>query len=133
VKKVTLNDPLANVLSQIKNYERIGKNQTQTKNNSKLIKQVLTIMQEKSMIGSYEITEDGKGGIVKINLNGNLNDCGVIKPRYRVKVQDLEKFEKRYLPAMGFGTIIISTNQGLMTHTEAKEKNIGGTLISYAY
>jgi small subunit ribosomal protein S8 len=90
-------------------------------------------MQEKQLIGSYEIVEDGKGGIININLLGNLNDCGVIKPRHRVKVTDLEKFEKRYLPAMGFGILIISTNQGLMTNAEAKEKNIGGTLISYAY
>ena len=130
---MTLNDPLANVLSQIKNYERVGKNKTQTKNNSKLIRQVLTIMQEKQLIGSHEIVEDGKGGIININLLGSLNDCGVIKPRHRVKVTDLEKFEKRYLPAMGFGLLIISTNQGLMTNAEAKEKNIGGTLISFAY
>ena len=45
----------------------------------------------------------------------------------------LEKFEKRYLPAKGFGLIIVSTSKGLMTHVDAEEKNIGGKMIAYCY
>lgn len=130
---MSLNDPLANVLSNINNYEKIGKKELIVKNNSKLIRQVLEVMQQEGLIGSYEEIEDGKGKILKINLIGSLNKCGVIKPRHKIKIQDFEKFEKSFLPAMDFGTLIISTNQGIMTNKEAKEKNIGGTLISFAY
>ena len=77
--------------------------------------------------------EDGKAGLIKVNLNGNINKCGVIKPRFAVKRKDFEKFEKRYLPAKDFGIIIISTPDGLMTHIQAKEKNLGGRLIAYVY
>ena len=130
---MTLNDPLANVLSFIDNYEKLGKKELITENNSSLIRKVLEIMQERQLIGGYEVIEDGKGNKLKINLIGNLNKTGVIKPRFKVKVSDIEKYEKRFLPAMDFGILIISTNQGLLTQKEAKQKNVGGTLISYAY
>ena len=130
---MTLNDPLANVLSYIKNYEKLGKKELVTENNSKIIRKVLDIMHDKKLIGTYEEIKDGKSGKLKINLIGSLNDAGVIKPRYKVKISQLEKYEKRYLPAKDFGILIISTNKGLLTHKQAKEQNLGGTLISYAY
>jgi len=130
---MSLNDPLANVLSFIDNYEKLGKKEMITKNVSIVIKQVLTIMQEEGFIGSHEMVTENAGGQLKINLIGAVNKCGVIKPRYRVKVSQFEKFEKRYLPAKDFGIIIVSTNKGLMTHKQAKEQNIGGTLICFAY
>jgi small subunit ribosomal protein S8 len=130
---MSLNDPMANVLSHINNAEKLGKKELTTKNNSKIIRQVLTIMQDEGYLGSFEIIEDGRGNQLKLNLLGTLNKCGVIKPRFRIKTTDYEKFEKRFLPAMGFGILIVSTNNGLMTNNQAKEKNLGGTLISYAY
>ncbi|MCF7871823.1 30S ribosomal protein S8 [Candidatus Woesearchaeota archaeon] len=130
---MTLNDPLANVLSHIYNYEKLGKKEMTTKNNSKLIRNVLKIMQEEHLIGSHEEIEDGKGNILKINLLGSINKCGVIKPRFKTKYDEFEKYEKRFLPAKDFGILIISTSQGLMTHKQAKEKGVGGKLISYAY
>jgi small subunit ribosomal protein S8 len=130
---MSLNDPLANVLSHIDNAERLGKKEITTNNNSKIIRQVLTIMQDEGFLGSHEQIEDGKANQLKINLLGSLNKCGVIKPRFRIKAKDYEKFEKRFLPAMGFGILIVSTNDGLMTNNLAKEKNLGGTLISFAY
>jgi len=130
---MSLNDPLANVLSYIYNYEKVGKKVVVTNNNSKVIRNVLDIMNKENLIGTYDQIEDGKGNQLQINLLGTLNKCGVIKPRHRIQVSDFEKFEKRYLPAKDFGIIIISTNKGLMTHKEAKEQNLGGTLISFAY
>ena len=68
-----------------------------------------------------------------MNLLRNINDCGVVKPRFSFKVKDLEKFEKRYLPAKGMGILIVSTSKGYLTHEEAKKQNIGGRLIAYCY
>ena len=58
---------------------------------------------------------------------------GAIKPRFAVKATEYEKFEKRYLPAKGFGILIVSTVKGLMTHYEAKQQGLGGRLIAYCY
>lgn len=130
---MSLNDPLANVLSHIYNYEKDGKKEMITKSNSKLIRNALTILQEEGYLGSHEVIENGKGNNLKINLIGAINKCGVIKPRFRIKLEDYEKYEKRFLPAMNFGVILVSTNKGLMTHIKAKELGIGGTLICFTY
>jgi small subunit ribosomal protein S8 len=127
---MTLNDSLANVLSFINNQEKLGKKELTTLNNSKVIRAVLTILQDEQYIGSFEELEDKK---LKINLLGRINKCGVITPRFKVKVSDYEKYEKRFLPAMGFGVLIVSTNKGLMTNIKAKEMNLGGTLICFTY
>ncbi len=130
---MSLNDTLSNVLSQIVGYEKTGKKEFVTKNNSKLIKQVLTIMQDHRYIGGFEELQDAKGNLLKIHLIGATNKAGVIKPRFSVTRTTFEKFEKRYLPAKDFGLLIMSTSQGMMTHQDAKAKKIGGKLISYCY
>jgi len=128
-----LNDPLANVLSMVNIYDKIGKKECVIHPVSSLILHTLKILQDNQYIGSAEEITPQKGGIFKLNLLGNINKCGVIKPRWSVKTKDYEKFEKRYLPAKGMGILIISTPQGLMTHEQAKDKNMGGRLIAYCY
>ncbi|MEA3430983.1 MAG: 30S ribosomal protein S8 [Nanoarchaeota archaeon] len=130
---MSLNDPLANALSKIINAERVGKVSCKIKPVSKVIKKILTILQDKMFIGEFKEFEDGKGNFIEINLLGKINGCGAIKPRYPIKLSDYEKFEKRYLPAKDFGVILISTPKGIMTHSEAKEKGIGGRLLAYVY
>jgi small subunit ribosomal protein S8 len=130
---MALNDPLSNVLSSMVNYEKVGKKELGVKISSKLIKKVLDIMKENKYIGEYESIIDNRGEALKINLLGNINKCGVIKPRFAVKKDNYEKFEKRFLPAQGFGLLIVSTSQGIMLHEEAKEKGIGGKLIAFVY
>lgn len=128
-----LNDPLSNVLSYINNHEKLGRKEISVANNSKIIRKVLTILNEHNYVGQYSEVDDGKGRILSINLLGTINKIGVIKPRFNVKKNDYEKFEKRYLPAKDFGIIIVSTSKGMMTHSQAKELGLGGRLICYCY
>jgi small subunit ribosomal protein S8 len=128
-----LNDPLANALSKILNAEKVSKTVCEIKPISSTVKRVLKIMQEKKYVGEFEEVEDGKGNFIKVNLIGQINKCGAIKPRYPVKRNEFEKFEERYLPAKDFGVILVSTIEGIMTHIEAKEKNLGGVLLAYFY
>jgi small subunit ribosomal protein S8 len=128
-----LNDPLANALSGILNYDKIGKKQYMVHPASRVIKKVLTILNEQGYIGSAEEVTDSRGGVIRVNLLGNINKCGVIKPRFSITMNEYEKFEKRFLPAKGVGVLIISTIKGLLTHEEAKEKNLGGRLVAYCY
>ncbi len=130
---MALNDTLSNTLSKIDAYENLGRGDCIIPISSKIIKKVLEIMNKYNYVGAYEITNTSRGEILKINLIGSINKCGVVKPRFSVKKNDFEKYEKRYLPAQNFGILIVSTSQGIMTNYEAKEKNLGGKLLAYVY
>ena len=125
-------DLLSDVLSSIRNGDKNGKKETTTPF-SKLVKEVLLIFQKHEYIGDFEYVDDKKGGKVKIQLLGKVNDCSSIKPRFYVKKDEYGKWEKRYLPAIGLGFLIVSTSQGIMMHNIAKEKGLGGTLLAYVY
>ncbi len=128
-----LNDTLANVMSRIANAEKTAKKEVVVTPISKVAMKVLEIMKDNLYVGDFTTVVDSKGNLLKIALLGSINSCGAIKPRYSVKNDEYEKFEKRYLPAKDFGILIVSTSEGLMTHKEAKEKKIGGRLIAYCY
>ncbi|MBI2135067.1 30S ribosomal protein S8 [Candidatus Woesearchaeota archaeon] len=130
---MAMNDPLANALSSILNDEKIGKHESMASPSSKVIRKVLGVMRDSGYIGSFEETKNGRGDLIKINLLGNINKCGVVKPRYSVKTTQFEKFEKRYLLARGMGILILSTPAGIMSHDDAKKKQIGGKLLAYCY
>ena len=128
-----LNDPLANALSRMKNAEIKGKGICIIQPSSKLIEGVLNLLKEKGYIGEFEHVEDGKAGVFQVKLLGNINNCGVIKPRYPVKKDELDKWESQYLPAQDFGLLILTTTNGVLSHNEAKKSGIGGKLLAYVY
>ena len=125
---MTLMDPLADALTNIRNNERQVNDHCTISPASKLIGRVLSTMQKENYIGEFEFIDDNKAGKFEVELEGNINQCGVIKPRHAVKKDEFEKFEKRYLPAKNFGILIVTTPEGIMTHREAKERGIGGRL-----
>jgi small subunit ribosomal protein S8 len=126
-------DPLNDAMSTIKNAALVGKSECVIKPSSKLIGRVLKVMQENGYINQFEFVEDGKAGIFKVKMEGRINNCGVIKPRYSVKKVDLERFEARFLPAQDFGVLIVSTTEGVISHVKAKELGVGGKLLAYVY
>jgi len=128
-----LHDPLADACSSIKNAEIVSKKIVVINSASRLIGKCLRILQNYEYIGEFEIIEDGRNGKFKVQLIGKINRIGVIKPRYPVKAKDIEKIEKRYLPAINFGIIIMSTPNGVMSHIEAKKQNVGGRLLAFVY
>ena len=125
-----MNDTLSAALSKIMNAERIGKRECTIKPVSKVLVALLELMNKHSFIGSFERIQ---GGELRVNLLGNINDCGSIKPRFSAQLAEFEKWERRYLPARGFGIIVLSTSQGMMTYDEARKRRIGGQLIAYCY
>src|SRR3989344_8990017 len=117
-----LNDPLANMMSLILNNEAIGKSECLIKPVSKLIKDMMRVMKENGYVSDFKEIEDSRGNYIELTLNGSINKCGVIKPRYSCQNKEFEKFEKRYLPAKDMGVIFVSTPKGIITHIEAKNK-----------
>ncbi len=125
-------DLFADALSIIKNAEAVGKTEAVVPAN-KVIKNFLEVLKNENYIGSYEFVDDGKSGFFKVGLIGKINNCRAIKPRFAVKAGEFEKWERRFLPASGFGVLVVSTSKGIMTHEEAKEKNLGGRLLAFVY
>ena len=58
-------------------------------------------------IGEFEIIDDHRSGKIVVQLNGRLNKCGVISPRYNVRAVDIEKWVNLLLPSRGFGYMIL--------------------------
>jgi small subunit ribosomal protein S8 len=127
------NDNLANVLSSIDNAERISKPVVVKKQSSTVITRVLDLLKTEGYVEGYSLQETNQGPSVTIQLKQAINAIGAIKPRFAVKTDGYTKFEKRFLPAQGFGVLIVSTPHGIMTHTQAKERNSGGKLLAYCY
>ncbi len=123
-------DTVADALNMIKNAKMAKRESIEVMRMSNLLIEVLKIMKQKNAIKKYKINPKEKS--VEITL-GEISECKAIKPRFTVQKDEIEKYERRYLPARGIGTIIISTNKGLMTHEEAQEEGIGGSLIAYFY
>jgi small subunit ribosomal protein S8 len=130
---MVMNDTIAAALSNIMNAEKISKKEIVAFPSSKLAKKILAVVKENGYVGDFEEIKDSKGDRLKIHLLGKINKCGAIKPRFAVTVAEYEKFEKRFLPAKDFGILVVSTNKGIMTHIQAKEKKLGGKLLAYCY
>ena|SRR3990172_9454857 len=128
-----LQDPLNDAMTTIRNAESAGRRECILRPASKLIGRVLKVMQESDYIESFEFVEDHRGGMYRVRLKGNINSCGVIKPRFAIRRSDLEKYEARYLPAQDFGVLILTTTAGVMSQAKAKEIGVGGKLIAYVY
>jgi len=87
-------------------------------------------MKQEGAIKKYKI--NNSKNFIEVTI-GELFECKAVKPRFTVTKDQIEKYRRRYLPARNIGTLIVSTNKGLMTHEQAKEEGLGGCLISYFY
>ncbi len=121
-------DLLSDALNSIKVAELKGKT-TCSVPNSKLIYAVLSTLKDNNYLAGIEKTPR----TMIITLNGTVNNCGAVRPRFFVKSAEWEKYETRFLPSKDIGTIIVSTSRGLMTHTQAKANKIGGTILAFVY
>lgn len=123
-------DIIADALNVIRNAKKAKKETLNIKIISNLLIEILKIMKQEGAIKKYKINSKSKS--IEVTL-GDLSECKAIKPRFSVDKTQIEKYRRRYLPARDIGTMILSTNKGLMTHNEAVEEKIGGCLIAYFY
>ncbi|KAF9249889.1 hypothetical protein DTO006G1_9420 [Penicillium roqueforti] len=142
VKTSVLND----ALNAMNNAEKAGKRQVLIRPSSKVIVKFLAVMQKHggrsqstydvcllSYIGEFEEVDDHRSGKIVIQLNGRLNKCGVINPRYPVQLRDLEKWATQLLPSRQFGYVVLTTSAGIMDHEEARRKHVAGKLLGFFY
>lgn len=120
-------DIVSDTLNQMMNAKKANKTSIVVTRYSGLLIRVLEMMKQYGYI-EYELTDNK----LKINLK-DVSECKSIKPRYTVGKSEVEKYVRRFLPARNFGYVLVSTSKGLMTHQEAQENKIGGSLIAYFY
>ena len=130
---MTGNDPLANALSSIANAESVGHLKQDVQPASNEIGSVLEVFYDRGYIDGFQHVDDGKAGRFEVELKGAINECGPVKPRYSAGADEYEKWEKRFLPARDYGTLIVTTSQGIMSHYDARAEGIGGQVIAYVF
>jgi|SRR3990172_3277362 len=128
-----LHDPLNDAMSVLKNAEMAGKGECRIRPASRLIGRVLNVLQETQYIDQFEVVGEAGSMAFVVKLKGAINDCGVVKPRFAVKRQELERWEARYLPAQDFGVLILSTTAGVVSNAQAKTLGVGGKVLAYVY
>ncbi|SEO27401.1 small subunit ribosomal protein S8 [Halogranum amylolyticum] len=127
------NDPLSNALSGVNNAESVGHLSHTVEPASNMIGSVLEVFYDRGYVDGFEFVDDGKSGRFEVELKGAINECGAVKPRYSAGADEFEKWEKRFLPARDYGTLIVTTSHGVMSHYDAREQGIGGQVIAYVY
>jgi small subunit ribosomal protein S8 len=122
-------DIISDGLNQLMNAKRVGKKEATLSRPSKVLLKLLEIMKAKGAI-DYTLNEEENKITVQII---KLNECRAVKPRYSTGNQNIDKYLRRFLPSRNLGFLLISTNQGILTHQEAIANKIGGSLIAYFY
>jgi small subunit ribosomal protein S8 len=130
-----MTDPIADLLTRIKNGLRVKKKQVAAPY-SKIKVGILKILKEKNLIQGFKVKENGvkKNFIIYLKYDENgeplIEDLKrVSKPGRRVYAgyKDLKPLRR------GFAFRIISTSRGLMTDEEARKRKLGGEIICEVY
>ncbi|KAL2108306.1 hypothetical protein VUR80DRAFT_3988 [Thermomyces stellatus] len=124
---------LHDALNSINNAEKAGKRQVLIRPSSKVIVKFLQVMQKHGYIDAFEEIDDHRNGKIVVELNGRLNKCGVINPRYNIRLNEMENWVVKLLPARQFGYIVLTTSAGIMDHEEARRKHVAGKILGFFY
>lgn len=80
-------------------------------------------------IKNYTVVDDGKQGIMRLYLRYNKKGQSAITHIERLSKPSCRQYVKAgQVPAVlsGYGLLVLSTNQGILSGEQAKEKNVGG-------
>merc|ERR1712216_311579 len=124
---------LNDTLKAMYNAEKRGKRQVLVRPVSKVVIKFLQVMQKHGYINEFEYIDDHRAGKIVVELNGRINKCGVISPRYDLSHHDIEEWVGRLLPSRLFGTIVMTTSSGIMDHEEARRRKVGGKVLGFFY
>lgn len=120
-------DPIADMITRIKNAAQASKESVDIPA-SRMKLDILDILMKEGYIKGFKVIDDGKQGLIRVNLK-YFNSKHVItdirrvsKPGRRIyrKADDIQQVRR------GLGISIVSTSRGIMTDRKAKANNVGG-------
>jgi len=128
---MTLSDPIADMLTRIRNAVRINKEQVQI-NASHICEGIAAVLKKEGFIGDFDRIDDGKQGILRLTLKYDQEGHSVIneirrtsKPGRRI----YSPVDKLPRVLAGMGIAIVSTSKGVMSDRSCREANVGGEIL----
>ena len=125
-----MTDPIADMLTRIRNAIKSSKESVEIPA-SNMKKSIAEILLNEGWVKDVKIVEDGYNGKIVITLK-YVDKKSVISGLQRVSRPGLRNYaDVENMPRIlgGFGTVILSTNKGIMTGKKAKAANVGGEVL----
>ena len=133
---MTMTDPIADMLTRIRNANTV-KHETVDVPASNIKKEIVRILLEEGFVRGYDVIEDEKQGIIRIQLKyGASKNEKIISGLQRISKPGLRVYaNKEELPKVlgGLGVAIISTNKGVITDKEARKLGVGGEVLCFVW
>jgi small subunit ribosomal protein S8 len=128
---MSLNDPIADMLTRIRNAIRANKHQVNIKA-SKTCKGIAVVLKAQGYIADYDCIDDAKQGLVRIFLKYDQQGNSVINSIERISKPGRRIYSSvTDLPLVlgGLGIAIISTGKGIMSDNDCRKGNVGGEIL----
>ena len=132
---MSMNDPIADMLTRVRNANSASKPTVSMPSSKKLV-EIARIMQEEGYIAGYDIEKAEPRDILEITLKYGDKKSKTIRGLKRISKPGLRIYAgKDELPCVlgGLGTAIISTSHGVMTDRDARKAGVGGEVIAYIW
>jgi Ribosomal protein S8 len=132
---MTMTDPIADMLTRIRNANTV-KHETVDVPASNIKKEIVRILLEEGFVRGYDVIEDEKQGIIRIQLKYGQSGERVIQGIKRISKPGMRVYTSAYeVPKVlnGLGMSIISTSKGILTDKQARKENVGGEVICYVW
>lgn len=132
---MTMTDPIADMLTRIRNAQSAGKDSVSMPTSKKLV-EVARVMNEEGFISSYEVIDGSPRAMLTINLKYGPNGEKTMRGIKRISKPGLRIYAgKDKLPRVlgGLGLAIISTSEGVMADRDARAKGVGGEVVAYVW
>ena len=132
---MTLTDPIADMLTRVRNANTVGKPTVSMPSSKKLV-EIARIMKEEGYIASYDVIDGEPRATLELELKYGEKRSKVSRGIKRISKPGLRIYAgKDELPRVlgGLGCAIISTSQGVMADRDARKRGIGGEVIAYVW
>ncbi len=130
-----MTDPIADMLTRIRNGVN-AKHKEITVPSSNIKKEIARILLEEGYIKGYDVTEDNKQGMIRIELKYSREGEKVISGIKRISKPGLRVYAKAgEVPKVlgGLGIAIVSTSKGIVTDRAARAQGVGGEVLCYVW
>ena len=130
-----MTDPIADMLSRIRNANN-ARHKSVDIPCSNIKKEIAKILLDEGYIKGYDVVEDDKQGMIKIDLKYSQDGERVISGLKRISKPGLRVYVKcDDVPKVlgGLGIAIISTSKGIITDKMARQNKVGGEVICYVW